>query len=203
MQLQIKQKAIVQTFILVIFNLVVLALQTWIENTVGIKSVETESRKWIEDNPDSFIFFVIVFAPICEEFAFRYFLRREKYVGAILLLSTAFFLVSIEQISLIWITVFLNILYAYFLLVKKYETLPTWLIIYSIIVFSAIHYGNFQKEKINELHLIEMLFQFVPFVLLGVNLTYIRLKYGFVYCLIGHSLYNAMLVSLHYLSTNF
>ncbi len=202
MQLQVDRRAFTTTAFLVVVNVIILALSKWLEDALNLREIPLKSKDSLETTPISFILFAVVFAPLLEELAFRYLLKKGKYFLVIFTLSTFYFLIVGETIPLLISLLLLNILIGLvYLLSKKRRIVPIGVMAYSIIVFGWMHSINFDATELSSLRFIEALFLFFPYVLLGTNITYIRLRFGFFYGLVGHTLYNGILIFLQILTT--
>jgi membrane protease YdiL (CAAX protease family) len=135
---------------------------------------------------------IVIIVPIIEEYIFRFFIKSSNKLFLILLGILPFLLIDI----LIYIPVF--ILFFSFILFKKKNEKVIFRIFISSLVFSLVHIGNYSFYNNNYYIILPLLILFG----LGNILALIRLKFGIVYSIFAHSLYNFLLLSLIYFSAD-
>jgi membrane protease YdiL (CAAX protease family) len=159
----------------------------------------------IEGYDDSFkdldkvgVFSALLIAPVLEEFIFRGYLTGYR----------KHFLFIIPQIIIVFI-----LLYDYFILILLFSALLIFLfyydkrrsenlisnqllyfsIFFTSILFSLIHYKNFQIDSLN-FSLTLSLLAFLPGALF---LAYVRYKKGLVYSVLVHFLFNLLTLTIN------
>ena len=140
--------------------------------------------------------FLIIIAPILEEVLYR--LPLKKY------LSTSFTLFSL-LIGVIYILIFdlllikialaVYLAYIIYLSYSKKE-IPNIFIVLSVFVFTISHIGNYNLLDVQSMSSLDLLFLFLPQLIFGIIVTFIRIKYSFKYALLYHILYNSIIIIL-------
>jgi hypothetical protein len=137
--------------------------------------------------------------------AFRYGLTFEKKKLIISIPLVLLFVVtpSIYQMEFnalnISKIVSLIILYG---LLRKYTTEQFWcklksnsLIYLSVIIFALLHLHHFMP--LTWIQVPYYILYILPLVCIGIGLTILRLRFGIVYAIVGHMLYNFIITSIH------
>ncbi len=138
---------------------------------------------------------IIVLGPIVEELCFRLFLKKTRINISI---GLSIFIIAIAKSlfgSNFWyewyiLTIPVFGLFYYLLGTKKYGAkIPTLLLIHiSVLSFGFIHLFNFVEIK-GWMYLIFPLLT-APQILMGYILSYVRLRFGFRYCMFLHIITN-------------
>ncbi|OHX67673.1 CPBP family glutamic-type intramembrane protease [Flammeovirga pacifica] len=144
-----------------------------------------------------------VWAPLKEEFTFRYFLDKKKYTAVIsfsLFVATVLLIITKMIFSIGTLSYLLFCIYAiiispavyYFVLTKRY----VWNennILYSSVLFGLVHLSNFNQDQFT---LIEyypyLIFYIISISFMGYIFAIIRIRFGMKYNLLIHSLFNLL-----------
>lgn len=197
---KIKYKNLIfHIFFLMIFSYSLVALIFLLISHLGVKIVP----KNVFLPKKNILLLTVVFFPIIEEFLFRSILRKGKYyfyfflfalVYAILLLLKINFYISIAVSLFLTITsFFLRIKIPYYFIKKNMKPI----LIITNVLFAIIHLYNFNIPASNILILFIIIFQkFIG----GIYLSFICVRYGLVFSILFHSLYNGLPHIIKYFS---
>lgn len=145
-------------------------------------------------------FLTVIYAPVMEELVFRSGISsKRKYVILMLAALMIYSVIPITQGKYLFIIILsiypiVQLCFFKFLKHKKYY-LPISLI-FSSLLFAALHYNNFNHEIMK--NLFSYLIMLSPLAILGFFLGKIRIKLGLVYAILGH-----MIINLIGFSTSF
>lgn len=197
-------KAIIKLFFItigIIFSL------PFIESFFEIETISYED----EDEKNSYItlfFRSIIFAPILEEFIFRYPLLKgnhPKWLYFSLILGFLFTFLNYEKnlwVSVIGIFLYVAIFVQYF--VYKKIKVSIYLGILSGFYFGLMHISDFKKVFCGNLPIISIFFEILPYFWGGFVLTYLRLREVKYYKIVlFHSAYNFFLIFISFLASYF
>ena len=128
-------------------------------------------------------------------------LKKNNYFWISILFSLVFLLSSNFTIVKIICLLFgaSIIIYQFF---DKFILPHYILIVFSIITFVSIHFGNYAKNEFQVLSLIDLIFLFLPQFFIAIILTKIRIQTSLFNSIIFHSIYN-FIILLFALSFNF
>lgn len=197
-------KAIIKLFFItigVIFSL--LFIQEYFE--IEIISPKDRDKEY---SYFSLFFPAVILAPVVEEFIFRYPLlkgNRPKWLYFSLILGFLFTFAHYEKnlwVSVIGIFLYIAIFVQYF--VYKKTRVSIYLAILSAFLFSLGHFSDFNSVFLGKFTAIAIIFQIFPQFLLGLVLTYLRLREVKYYKIVlFHSAYNFLLASIGFLALYF
>lgn len=162
----------------------------------------------VQDNQSVFVFFLlaIIAYPVLEEFLFRYWLSGKKVVTLLILIFT-FLILSNWILTQIYypsafvrsIAIVINSLSIISILLVNYFRLRAsarldqvfikyfpLFYYFSVAAFGFVHILNFDLGAAG----IWSVFLIVPFILSGVTLGYVRVRYGIVYSIAMHIAFN-------------
>ena len=146
-------------------------------------------------------FGVIIISPIFEEIIFRLPLKKNNYFWVSIVFSLVFLLSSnftiVKIICLLFVVSI--IMYQFF---DKFILLHYILIVFSVITFVFVHFGNYDRNEFNVMRLVDLIFLFLPQFFIALVLTKIRLQTSLLNSIIFHSIYN-FIILLFALSFNF
>ncbi|MEM1312299.1 MAG: CPBP family glutamic-type intramembrane protease [Patescibacteria group bacterium] len=205
-----KAKLVMRVTCLAIFLVFVIGLIT--DNLVKISGYSQEDNNIIIDYLSStsaweVILIIVILGPILEELAFRLYLKPYKrsfligiYFYLLLLISTLFSYTEslTNAYYLIGSVIFATlIIIGSFIFIKKVwiekviEKYFRFLVYLSTITFGLIHITNY--ENLNQYWWLSLLLV-LPQLIVGAVLPYVRVRLGFIWSILTHSLYNAILV---------
>ncbi len=139
-------------------------------------------------------FLTVIYAPVIEELIFRSGISsKRKYIIVMIVATVIYCIIPITQgkysfIILLSIYTIVQLCLFKFVKHKKYY-LPISLI-FSSILFAALHYNNFNHEIMK--NLFSYLIMLSPLAILGFFLGKIRIKLGLVYAILGHMIINVI-----------
>ena len=134
-----------------------------------------------EMKPDLIFFFAVIIAPFLEEIMFRLGLKLRSNFLILWPLQLLILLQVSNKINLLkTIRNFWNKFYA-------------WIFYLITIAFGLIHILNF-KPSLNIYLLAPVLV--APQILIGINLGYLRIRFGLIWSILFHSFYNGILLSI-------
>ena len=151
------------------------------------------------------LFLVVVLAPVCEEFLFRWQLTKPKLSIWFVAISAALLASSFtkdDYIRFFIIIFFLFIALLSTILIDKlkrlkavylFRTYYVFLFYYTAIIFGYVHISNIKGLTLSDpsfvLYISSQIFG-------GLTMGYIRVKYGLKYSMILHASFNAVLVPI-------
>lgn len=194
-------------FVSVLFgiNLLFIFVLYLFENLIGMPLFQHAVQDDAEDlfkNLGLFLIFAGIFTPVVEELVFRYHLVGYDYRRTItsFLLALPFFILVFNQ----WgIGDFINLTYVIYLMMMSVllyinkSTLSKPLILCSIMFFGLSHLSNFQVDEIRE-NFVFIPILILPQLVLGIFLSFLRIKFGLIYAIIYHAVYNMVLIFVAY-----
>ncbi len=132
------------------------------------------------------IFFAVLFVPIFEEFAFRFWtIGKTKYSVLSIILSTFFVYFVFQAVVPAIITAILLIVCFF---VIKNNKLKIYLSIFTTsLIFTLLHVIGFSEG-------ISMIFGMIAIFGFSLILCYLGLRYGFVYCILLHCVSNLIFI---------
>lgn len=144
---------------------------------------------------------IIFIAPVSEELLFRSILRPSK--ASFSLFS---FAILVYLLQFLGVTIYLNIILSFFSSVAIYKIgvnvnfiIREYFVVIlysSCLLFALIHFFNYE---LNNFLIIALPFLLIPKIYLALSLCFLRIRYGFISCIVFHSLINALLVSVNIL----
>lgn len=151
------------------------------------------------------LFLACIIAPLVEETVFRYHLKDLN--GAIYFIFLSFGVLTVSQVNgvrlqfaIMIIALVLAVLVIEFLKRKrKVFALKMWVKIYPLLFYyTAILFGLMHLSNYKDLTLTDPSFVFyiASQVFGGLGLGYLRIRYGLVYSMLFHALFNFVMVSL-------
>lgn len=178
-----------------LIHIVLMIFIELIKSYFNVASPISSLTKYIS-KPWELFFLVVIFAPIVEEFIFRYPLVRERYVYLSLVLFILDAVISQVSLYILLLTIAISIysFVLYFFYRKK--KLPPYVILVYIILFVVFHISNYNIDEIKQLSLLSTFLLFVPQLVLGIILTYIRMYEKYSTVVIYHASYNLIFLSL-------
>lgn len=139
----------------------------------------------------------VLLSPLLEETAFRLSLKRSKYFVISIFACLVFLLSSQSVYDQIIITLFIVMILVNQFENKFYPQLTKLLLVsFSIMSFVIIHFANYNREELNILSHLELVFLFMPQFIVSIILTKVRLETYFLNTVIIHSLYNLTILTL-------
>jgi len=141
-------------------------------------------------NGDNFLIFALLIAPVTEELIFR---LPLSFKISHLFISFIFAFVLILAVKSVFVKILIISFYVILVVrIFKWKNLNSiFLIIFSALAFASIHAGNYRYDDLLE-YLIFLPFLLSSQFLFGILSGLIR-REGFIYCIIFHSSYNALL----------
>ena len=178
--------------VIFIVHVLFIAIKNVIEPYLGIETATPKDKEELLDNLIDFFVLAVIFAPLLEEVIFRYPLKKCKYVYIALVLGC---LVSFTFNNRFFTYIFIamNIISFILFFFFKKEILPLSVLLIYTVLFSLIHVENYNINDLGVLPWGSLIYQFFPQLVLGLILTYIRIKTRFLYALAYHSAYNFVL----------
>ncbi|GEM_PF-2565648 len=163
----------------------------------NIDCVQSDRLTAYLESPLELLFVVTVLAPIVEEIAFRYALVKSNYSNLGLLFGVVFAFVANFNSYLLVLMILLNVLaFIVFRFLNK-KILPKIFLVGYVLVFGFSHSSNYTVTSLQELPLYAFVIQFLPQMILGTVLTYVRLSSKiFLNVIVYHALYNLVFVGL-------
>lgn len=193
MMFQLKKSKLLTIFFILTTNILLLFLIQNLESHLKLQKPEIINKEDILDNISFYAIFFIIIAPLFEEFIFRYPIRQSKArIISLVLCVLAILIFTLTLIKIMLCVYFLMVLYV-IIYKKKFSNL---MIVFSIILFVGTHLGNYDYDQILSSTSLEMIFLFIPQLILGVVVTGVRIKYSFLYSLTYHAIYNASILIL-------
>ncbi len=168
-----------------------IVLNNRLNDSIDLKSL---NAKLFNDLSWSLALFIIVFIPILEETIFRLWLNGKRLNIKISLVVCLSYLLYILFAKCLESNVFLIIgllSIASFLLIKLKYTVSIGCSIISISIFGFMHIGNFLS--ISNIPLPYIILILTPFWFFGSIVSFLRLKFGFVYSVSFHVLNNLLI----------
>jgi membrane protease YdiL (CAAX protease family) len=167
---------------LFVLNLIVIALLIVIISLVESTGlIDTNNHKAVEmlmSNPLLALFAAVIIAPLFEEIIFRaYIVKKYSPIRLIALIAG--------------ITGIKNKMRVYYFLEKYWDKHYKYVIYFSAILFGFVHIGNYE---ITTNILIFSPLVISPQIYIGLCLAYLRVKYGLVWAMLYHAIYNLILI---------
>jgi len=178
--------------IIFIVHALFIVTKTVIEPYLGIETVTPKDKEELLAHLIESFVSVVIFAPLLEEAVFRYPLKKCKFVYIALVLGCLISFTFHNRLftySFIAVNIISFVLFFFF----KKATLPLSVLIIYIVLFSLIHVENYNINDLKVLPWGLLIYQFFPQLLLGIIVTYIRIKTRFLYALAYHSAYNLVI----------
>ncbi len=125
---------------------------------------------------------LLIIAPISEEFAFRFWINNKKSSKIVSFIAINFFVYSVFN-SLIALGATTIVLGFIFFIYKNENYNLILMIFFTSLIFSLIHILNYNAIWIK----IVAVIQLFGFALI---LSYIGIRFKFIYCIIAHSIFN-------------
>ena len=188
-----KKNKVFQLLAILITNIIFLTLLHLVEDYFNLNKAELKNEEDILNHLAFYSLVIIVIAPILEELLYRLPLKRSKFAFFSLLVG----IINILIIDLLILKIALALYLVgvvYLMYLKKKITFI--LIPLSIILFTVSHVGNYNIEDLELMNSLDIFFLFLPQLVLGIIVTFIRLKSSFKYALLYHSLYNSTVLFL-------
>ena len=177
-------------FTLLIFTLAFIIPYAWIMDAAGIDQFDHIGEELMKKNKWLVGIVAIFLAPVMEEPIFRLHLDLKK--------SSIWWGIGLSVLLLgeVWLLVILFWIYLFFLKYRVSKGTPPdlkYVVLISATFFALVHLGNF-----TDLDYVKY-FYWLPFLvgaqfLVGLVLSYVRLKHGIYWAVIFHGVYNAVLV---------
>ncbi len=131
--------------------------------------------------------FIVIIAPIMEELAFRLWLTERKYTKyTSLSLITAVSYLAFHSVT-VSVIIFILLLFSFFFFKKKSLTQMLSVTLTSLI-FAVFHYHNFSHSA--------RWFLFIELTGIAFILSYVILRFGFIYGVLLHSVNNLIALSM-------
>jgi len=188
----IKSRLLILIGVLFINILILLTLDL-LEVFLNLNKPEIDNKEEIMNNIFFYSIFLILIAPILEEVLYRLPIKKNSFTLLSLLVGVIYILIF----DLLLIRICLGIYLAsmiYFRFSKK--EIPKLFVIFSIFVFTISHIGNYNLLDIKSMNLLGLFFLFLPQLILGIIVTYFRMKFSFKHALWYHALYNSIIFLL-------
>lgn len=193
-------------FILFGINLLFLLVLDILENLIGMPifqhAIHDDAANIFEDL-GLFLIFAGLFMPVIEELVFRYHL-----VGYDNRKTITSFLLALPLVAVVFnnwaVGDFINLTYVLYLMIisiflyVKKSTVSQSMILFSIVFFGLSHLSNFQFDEIRA-HFLFIPVLILPQIVLGIFLSFLRIKFGLIYAIAYHALYNTVLIFVAYL----
>ncbi|WP_442800893.1 CPBP family glutamic-type intramembrane protease [Sphingobacterium sp. UT-1RO-CII-1] len=180
--------------ILAIHILLVISWFVLVDLIFELRNFESSVERGFKNSLVSYVLFALVIGPLWEEFVFRWPLVRKKKIWGAVLLGIVF-LLSFKFLILKILTV----IYIVFLClhrIKENYILKYITIGMSILVFGLMHIENYSFNDVEAMNIFEFFSTFFSQLFLGALLTYIRLRFSFLYGVIYHMVFNGILLCL-------
>jgi len=206
---QLFRTKLLQVFLLLILNFIFI-LPFFYFLFINKKYIPTEA--YTHTSIEKKIFFSLLFAPIVEEIIFRFPLLKVKWsyyflictfficIG-ILFNNTIFYFDIAVFVLLILLVVVLSLIDLPQKLIDLWHTNYVYFFYFMTIVFGGIHLTNFNLYTLENFWIIPALY--IPQTICGFLFGYIRLKYGMIWCILQHSLYNTVVFCIDTFTTLF
>lgn len=196
---QVNNKLIFKIFAINIFVVIVFSILE--KGLLGIR-LEADQNELASIGMVELFFLAVLFAPLMEEFVFRYPLIRKGIWPIALLFGVVFINISAPNNVLLMsaiLTGSLFILMEY--LFEKQQQVNILIATLYVFIFTFIHIGNYREEVFKDKTFVHICIQFFPQFCLGVILTWLRLKrVNFSKIILYHSAYNLIFFVLTLLS---
>ncbi len=172
-------------------NILILAALDLVEGFLELSMPEIDGKENILDNIIFYSIFLIFLAPILEEVLYRLPLKRNSFTFFSLLVGVIYILIF--DLLLIRIVLGIYLISIIYLRVWKKEISKVFIVI-SIFVFTISHIGNYGLLDIQSMNLLAFMFLFLPQLILGIIVSFLRIEFSFNYALLYHVLYNAIII---------
>lgn len=193
-------------FILVpFFGFLSSLLETYFKINISLNSIDTDfynnKNNILYHNKILYIIYILILGPLIEETIFRLVFNLKKISIAIFCFGISFLFIKIllsyftKLPNLHFYTILFTIplifgIFIYLKITTKWVIFfkTRFFLLLNIILFGSIHIFNI--DNFNNWFIPIYLFFSIPKMIVGLNLTYTRIKYGFFYGLLLHSLFN-------------
>lgn len=150
-----------------------------------------------EDNYLLLFISLVLFAPLVEETAYRYQFIKGKFIYFTIIWSCLFGFINMDNPIITISTIIINVIsFTIYFFLKK-DKLPMFIIIIYTILFGVSHIINYEISEPENVLWYSYIFMFLPQIILGLCLIYIRINYLFRYSILYHSSYNFIIFLLH------
>tara|TARA_R110000868_G_scaffold411612_1_gene705897 strand:- start:297 stop:983 length:687 start_codon:yes stop_codon:yes gene_type:complete len=165
-----------------------------------------KSKKTIDDNTIYSFLVISIISPILEELAFRFSLRISRLtISVSLAVQLIFYLHLFKFIHVNFnyriILMIIAAIVFYFTISKRlsvyFKQKINFYIYFNLLVFTLLHVLNFSYFEVHQYLYIPILVSLQFFF--GLYLTYVRLKYNFLYVIGFHIFHNSLIVYLGFL----
>jgi len=136
----------------------------------------------------------VIITPILEEFSFRSYinLKKKSILYSIIFLAVFIILAFLNKILILGYVLTLLLLFCITLLFIKEKLLNSKFIfkilwIFSAFIFALIHINGMEYT---DKSLVIIILSIMPFFILGIGLGYARLKYGLIFSILIHIMFN-------------
>lgn len=192
-------------FVLFGLNLLFLLVLDIVENLIGLPIFQHAIHDDAEDifeNLGLFLILAGLFMPVLEELVFRYYLVGHDYRKTLtsFLLVLLFFILAFNEWGIsdfIILTYLIYLVMTSVLLYINKNTMSKPLILFSTVFFAISHLSNFQNDEICE-NFIFIPILILPQLVLGFFLCSLRIKFGLIYAIVYHAVYNTVLIFVAY-----
>ncbi len=150
-----------------------------------------------EDNNLLLFISAVLFAPIVEEFAYRYQFVKGRFIYFAIVWGCLFGFINEDYPIIITVTIIINIISFIIYFFLKKDKLPMFIIIIYTILFGVSHIINYEISEPKNVLWYSYIFMFLPQIILGLCLIYIRINYQFRYSILYHSAYNFIIILLY------
>lgn len=181
---------------ILIFNIVIIIILEIVKDYLEIQTARAKEGVYENDKLMLFIS-AVLFAPIVEEFAYRYQFVKGRFIYFAIVWGCLFGFINEDYPIIITITIIINIISFIIYFFFKKDKLPMFLIISYTILFGVSHVVNYEVSELSELPRYLYVIQFFPQILLGLCLVYVRINYQFRYSILYHSAYNFIIILLY------
>jgi|TARA_B110000046_G_C12973045_1_gene389815 hypothetical protein len=181
--LQVKIGTCLALFIIQIPPLLVLMVLVGGLEHLGLWEEDMHSLQKIfkEMEPALIFFFAVIMAPLFEEIMFRLILRFR---------SNFLILWSIRLIALLQIDDKRTLLKT---ARKVWDKFYGWIFYFMTLAFGLMHILNFEPSL--NIYLLAPILV-APQILIGINLGYLRVRFGLIWSILFHAFYNGILMSI-------
>jgi len=140
---------------------------------------------------------IVLISPILEEITFRLPIKKSNYYATSIILCL-FFLASSSFIFVKTICLlFTGVVLVYQRSELSYTNLlKNVIIVLSMLTFVVIHFDNYEIEQLKALNSVSLVILFIPQLVICMILTKVRLETCLLNCIVIHSLYNLLIVTL-------
>jgi len=192
---------VINFFIVILFLFLQYHIFGEIENSLS-KNFEK-----INENIVFYLIFGVFFFPIWEEYLHRFYLNyRIKYLLISTVLSLFVFILNFEDVNPLQNSI--HFLFFLFLLVISllkiiYNIINVKVLIWgSILFFGLFHLSTYEREIYENNYLMVPVLIMSQFIT-GFFLSFIRIKYHFIHCILYHGFFNLIVLTLGFISYKF